>query len=172
MARCPECNKFVSYGEMEVEIQSEDYCNGEVTIELRAILPCADCGEELKEIYSTLEREIECPNRKSTGRFNANDYEDEMPIIANTLKPGEKFAPDANTKYFEDEDETFEYFEAEYADTYECFGDVKPNGKVVNLKKHYYGVNICPSFHCKVCGHDFHVELKEEFLPTDMEDLV
>ena len=45
-------------------------------------------------------------------------------------------------------------------------------GKVVNVKKHYYGANICPSFHCKVCGHDFNVELKEEFLTTDMEDLV
>lgn len=172
MARCPECNKFVSFGEMEVELQSEDYGEGYLNIELRAVLPCSECGEELKEEYITLEEEIVCPNCKATGVYNDNDYADKMPIIDEHIESGKKFIPDSNTKYFEDGEETFEYYEAEYADTYERFGDVKSNGKVVNLKKHYYGMNVCPSFHCKVCGHDFGVELKTEILPTDMEDLV
>jgi hypothetical protein len=50
--RCPQCNKFVAFDEGNVDdIQAEiDEVSGEVTIEGRIVLPCAECGEELKQL--------------------------------------------------------------------------------------------------------------------------
>ncbi len=50
--RCPSCEKFVSYDdgkvdEVEVDLDEE---TGTVTITGRVVLPCAECGDELKEL--------------------------------------------------------------------------------------------------------------------------
>lgn len=34
MARCPECNKFVSFGDMEVDLEGEDYAQGELRYQI------------------------------------------------------------------------------------------------------------------------------------------
>ena len=55
MARCNDCNRFVSYSEEEPEVQTEDFDydeeTGDVTlnIEIRRALCCDQCGTELKE---------------------------------------------------------------------------------------------------------------------------
>lgn len=59
MARCNDCNKFVSYGDIQAEIVSEQVDNDTVTVEVRIALPCADCGAELKETTLTFEQEID-----------------------------------------------------------------------------------------------------------------
>lgn len=46
--RCPDCNKFVSYDEQEPEL-SVDLQDGNITGSVRVVLPCAECGTELKE---------------------------------------------------------------------------------------------------------------------------
>lgn len=47
--RCPDCNKFVSYGEMEIEIDTE--IDGDtVTVSGTLILPCGNCGIQLKSL--------------------------------------------------------------------------------------------------------------------------
>ena len=54
MARCPECNKFVSFGEEPfVEIEDYNYDDGIVNIQTNITLECDDCGMSLKE--ATLE---------------------------------------------------------------------------------------------------------------------
>jgi hypothetical protein len=55
--RCPDCNKFVSYddsAEPELDLDVEDLT---VTGTVRIMLPCAECGTELKE--TTFDVEID-----------------------------------------------------------------------------------------------------------------
>lgn len=49
--RCPACNKFVPFDDSnEPEVNGVDVePNGEVTADVRVVLTCAECGEELKE---------------------------------------------------------------------------------------------------------------------------
>lgn len=47
--RCPQCNKFVSYGDGIVELEVHDQAGGEIQVDIRVVLPCADCSTELKE---------------------------------------------------------------------------------------------------------------------------
>lgn len=50
MARCPDCNKFVSYDtDQDPEVEGEDASGTTFTATVRRVLPCGDCGTELKE---------------------------------------------------------------------------------------------------------------------------
>ena len=50
--RCPSCEKFVAFDEGNVdEVEAEiDEDSGEIHISGRVVLPCAECGDELKEL--------------------------------------------------------------------------------------------------------------------------
>ena len=65
MARCPDCNKFVSYDDGDVDVQSEDVESGEVRVEVRIVKTCAECGTELKEatleLHGPFEHDCESP---------------------------------------------------------------------------------------------------------------
>lgn len=65
MARCTSCNKFVSIEQQEPEVTydqavSDDYVFGQV----RMVLSCAECGEELADAEQDFELAIdhECEN--------------------------------------------------------------------------------------------------------------
>ena len=49
--RCPDCNKFVAYDEAEPEIDddSPEVGDGNISFNVRIVNNCADCGTELKE---------------------------------------------------------------------------------------------------------------------------
>lgn len=49
--RCPDCNKFVGFDELNVDDVEVDIdeTTGQVSVSGRMVLPCADCGTELKE---------------------------------------------------------------------------------------------------------------------------
>lgn len=57
--RCPDCNKFVSFdAEVEPEVQeSFDPRTGVVSIDVRIVNACAECGAELKEASFQFEAE-------------------------------------------------------------------------------------------------------------------
>jgi len=62
--RCPNCNKFVSYDEPEVEIDEGNISEGDenefiATVSVRIVLKCAECSEELKEMNDDVEIEFE-----------------------------------------------------------------------------------------------------------------
>ncbi len=68
MARCSSCNKFVSNGDPEVEIQSGDEIEAELidgkliikaSPEVRVMIPCGECGQDLKEASFSFEIEEE-----------------------------------------------------------------------------------------------------------------
>ena len=58
--RCDQCNKFVSFDDSsEPEINNESIDdNGNVTIEARIVLTCAECGQEMKSGDFTLETTV------------------------------------------------------------------------------------------------------------------
>ena len=49
MARCPDCNKFVSYEEEAPEVELEVDAEGMVTGTVRIVNACGECGTELRE---------------------------------------------------------------------------------------------------------------------------
>jgi len=66
--RCPDCNKFVPNGDPEAEVQSgegftAEIENGELIIkcepEVRVMIPCGECGTELKDTTFNFEMETE-----------------------------------------------------------------------------------------------------------------
>lgn len=57
MARCPDCNKFVSYEEMEPEVEV-DVQDGIITGSVRIVNACSECGGELKEASLDVEETL------------------------------------------------------------------------------------------------------------------
>lgn len=57
--KCPDCNKFASYDEPEVEINSADMDGNNVTVEGTMMLRSACCNSDLKSWDFTLEAEVE-----------------------------------------------------------------------------------------------------------------
>lgn len=49
--RCPDCNKFVSYGEAEIQSVEDqgELKGGRIAIEAEITIPCGECGTALKE---------------------------------------------------------------------------------------------------------------------------
>lgn len=47
--RCPGCNKFVAYEEVDPEVEVQVDAEGHVTGTVQIVNACADCSEELKE---------------------------------------------------------------------------------------------------------------------------
>lgn len=47
--RCPDCNKFVSYDEPDVEVSNLEADEDFVRLDIRVSLRCAECGTDLKE---------------------------------------------------------------------------------------------------------------------------
>ncbi len=47
--RCPSCNKFVGYEEVEPEMEFSIDADGHVIGSVRIVNACQECGEELKE---------------------------------------------------------------------------------------------------------------------------
>ena len=69
--RCPSCAKFVGFDdgnvdEVEVELDED---TGVVTITGRVVLPCAECGEELKEL--SVDETVETADEFDTSVFMA-----------------------------------------------------------------------------------------------------
>lgn len=58
MARCPDCNKFVSFEMGEPEVDDPIVDGTSVTIEVRLTRCCVECGTELQEATITLEDEL------------------------------------------------------------------------------------------------------------------
>lgn len=139
---------------------------------MSAVLICGECGEGLKEISLELENdEVTCPHCKATGFYREGDYENKMPIIDECLEKGEEYIINDETKYFEHEDDMFKYCGSEDPEVFERFGDLKPNGKIVNAHKHYYGVTVFSNFLCKICGQDFEFNINQDVLSKEMDDI-
>jgi len=81
--RCEGCNKFVSYEQLEPEVNGLEYRNGYVEGDVRIVLACGECGTELKEAELPLSVEVVIPPEvvveEEGGTFHENpDYHAEV----------------------------------------------------------------------------------------------
>lgn len=96
--RCPDCNKFVSYDEQEPELDVQ--LDG-ATIEgtCRVVLPCAECGGELKEytfdISVDVESEHTCPAEEPEEGWPEDEEQFEL------ISENADFLSDLQTEYWD-----------------------------------------------------------------------
>lgn len=67
--RCPNCAKFVGLETQDPEAEDPSVDGGAVTVEVRVVRACADCGTELKEVT------VECSGELDEGVASAHDGE-------------------------------------------------------------------------------------------------
>lgn len=121
--RCPDCNKFVSFDEPEIESSNDAEVNdceqddgGQVTGSIRIVLKCADCGNELKDAELDYEATFEHTCKKRKKKQEPEFEVDGEPDFTST-------------------------------DRY----DGKP-GTPMRYRRHYYGAEISGIVVCKHCG--------------------
>lgn len=146
--RCPDCNKFVPNGDMEVESQSVDLDGSEVTISVRGVIPCGECGTELKsyefEVTESFEidHDANCPTQLDA------DHEDFVGEDNEIEDDGE---PEATERY-EDKDR---------------------HGKPIKnarYQKHLYGFTQIVTVKCVHCDATAEVVLQDEASASDFEE--
>lgn len=70
--RCPDCNKFVSYDDSQEPEVSLDVQGESIVGDVRIVLPCADCGTDLKEYTFDIDEGFEFPDSKD-GQHDEHD---------------------------------------------------------------------------------------------------
>ncbi len=68
--RCPDCEKFVSFDEPQCDIEDENITDeGQISGSVHIVLPCGECGTELKETNLEFEAEIDhdCAEKGDAG---------------------------------------------------------------------------------------------------------
>lgn len=87
--RCSDCNKFVSQEDGDVDVQNEDASGSQITVEVRIVQVCEDCGTDLKEATLSIERNLEDEVEYEEHNFEA-DYvaENGKPIDDDGVETG------------------------------------------------------------------------------------
>lgn len=150
--RCPDCSKMVSYGEPEAELQSEDVDDdGKVSATVRLVLPCGECGTELKD--NEFEFEIETPHECIMENVKCGKcglaMKDHSKNEGCVYEESEETGFDLN---MEDPETTEDYRPK--------FNIVKGVQKAVPMRyqKHYFGVKVAGTITCHKCGEEVHFE--------------
>lgn len=149
--RCPDCEKMVSYGEATTEILDESIDGGTFSCSVRIVLPCAECGTELKECILEFEQEIdhECPVEK-------NESQDEQ------------------SSAFEDTTYELEIDDPELIEDYRPKTRKLKNGteKPVPFRyqKHYFGVSISGKAICNRCGAEIEIDVSQDEQSSAFEE--
>lgn len=78
MARCPDCNKFVSYDEQEPDVNIDvvpnaDHTSLVISGTVTVTLPCAECGTELKTYEFEVEKEVDVEGLTDESSIDFND---------------------------------------------------------------------------------------------------
>lgn len=152
--RCPDCNKFVAYGDIEVEEQNCDINDNYIEGEVRVVLPCAECSTELKEYSFEISEEIihECSPELYA------DYQE-------TLDPSEKTS--------EEEDPEYELVSSDNWNPADRFQDTDKHGKKIKntrYMKHFYGFEGSVTVKCLKCGEEFEVNIAQDEQASAFEE--
>lgn len=146
--RCPDCNRFVSFDEPEIEWDVEVNQNN-VGGNVRIALPCAECGAELKEANLDFSLDIE--------------HECDPEVYATYVKSVEELGQFHS--YSEEDDPEYEITSEDFNAT-DRYEDKDKNGKTIKnsrYMKHFYGADILLEIVCLKCGEVIEVqELVEE----------
>lgn len=139
--RCPSCEKMVSYNTEETPEGEEPSLDGtSITMDVRRVLTCADCGEELKAADFSLEMELVIPDGADT--------------------PGVKQScgPDVSDHEWDES-----RLEPSIEPTIETEG--KGRGR-----KTFYGVTVSGSIACTECGIEATFEGFDRMQASHMEE--
>lgn len=142
--RCPDCSKMVSFDEPQATVESEEVSDdGQVNIEVRLVLPCAECGQELKETTFSFEHDLEhtCDPVKALENPDKSGFELQV-----------------------DDPETTEDFKPKV--------DAKGKPIPTRYQKHFYGVTVTGTATCNKCGEEIPFTLEDEIQSSGMDELV
>ena len=136
--RCPDCNKFVSYDEPNVEEENIDIFDNVIQGSIRVSLICSECGTELKENIFEIEEifEHECKLQDTNVDNNKENSEEEG----------------------------FEIVDS-YFDSVDRYKTEDKNGKPIKnarYMKHFYGFEGKITIKCLKCKQEFNVDVFDE----------
>jgi DNA-directed RNA polymerase subunit N (RpoN/RPB10) len=148
MARCNQCNKFVSYDEPQVEEQNCDVNDMTVEGEVSVTLCCADCGTEMSQAYLEFSEDFEheCEGEPTEEWLKDHEADDDPEF---SLESSDNWSP---TDRYEDKDR-----------------HGKPI-KNMRYQKHYYGAEGTATVKCLKCGKEFEVNIQVEEQASGFED--
>lgn len=148
--RCPDCNKFVPNGDPEAEVQSgEDFDatieEGKLIIkcepEVRVMIPCGECGTELKDTTFNFEMEHEHECGKLPKETPAEGIEIEGTI------------------------------EAEATDDYRTKDRHGKPIKNSRYQAHLYGAEVTATVTCPFCQESIEFTAQDEIESSGMDEL-
>jgi hypothetical protein len=147
--RCPNCSKFVPFDEPEVEVNDESVNTTDLSVGVRIVLKCADCGEELKDAELTddldLNEEHECPDSEKQDKMR------------------------------DDGEDLFELEGSLEAEGFDRYQDKDRHGKPIKSRRyqrHFYGANVTGQAKCLCCEEIFDVKLTLEEQASGFNELV
>jgi len=165
MARCPDCNKFVSYSDdlPEPDVQCDVDDTGHVTGTVVIVAACAECGTELKE--GSFDFDLTVDITKHTNR-KAPCAECGQPYAAHYPRWPDEFPEALNCPTDPDP-------RAEYVDPAEHELECETDSEMTSRRqgrKTYYGHHTTIHISC-ACGFQADAEIDDEMLVGDMDEL-
>jgi hypothetical protein len=162
--RCPSCQKFVSYGEPEVEVTdyAEEADDDTVTAEVQVSLACQECGEALKE--ATLEAQGQVAHECDLG-----DVVKHL-LSQNQDDPTKVGADDVDAAVA---DRVFDVDEVT-ADPLERTQDTDAKGKKITnprYQKQFYGATVEWAVTCGACQEKLTVTAEVEEQASAFEEV-
>lgn len=174
MPRCSSTEKFAGYDEMEIEIEDESLTNGEPPLysaTVRAVRPCAECGEEFAEFTFDVETdEIACPTCGTEGLPACPTCEGTGDVNNETCSSCAGTGEDAGA---EAEPIEFELLQSEASET-DRNETHNAKGKPISYRyqRRFLGVEVVATIHCPKCSEDFDVTASDEVQASSFEILV
>lgn len=161
MARCSSCNKFVSYGDPEIELQdvtlNTHETGGCVTVEAEVKLTCSDCSEAVKSATISAEQEFshECSPETKAEFEESQKAAGEPPF---NEESGEEFTVD---------DEQPDCEATDRQQTTDRHGKPIKNPR---YRRQYYGFTTTVEVKCNRCGEVISVDLEGEEQASGFEE--
>lgn len=150
--RCPDCNKFVPYdteAEPEANLELDD--SGQLTGDVRRVLPCGECGTELKD--TTFDIDVD---------------------LNEILQINDKPANLTDCSGGGDHEWDWESAEDPSVSADERMETKDKHGKPIKNSRYmtqYYGVLIEGTVKCKLCGLEASYEVKDEASASSFDEL-
>ncbi len=173
--RCPDCSKMVSYGEPEMEVESEDVdsSDGCVTATVRMVLPCGECGTELKDNEFELSADVdhECDAEAILCTCGHPLKEHKPSSCTHQLSEKEKCSC-KGYEAMEDDDFELELDEPESTEDYKPKANKYGKPVPMRYQKHFFGVRLTGSVTCNRCGEKIPVEMEDECQASGFNECV
>jgi hypothetical protein len=177
--RCPDCNKFVSFTDPEVEIHNVSTTEGSISVSGRVYLACVECGTELKERSFDLDADLihECASICTCGHEEPDHHSDEVdedgePITSCRIGSCscEEYDEENREPDFSNVGESD--VDSEVDDSYEPQFDKRGKPVKARYQRHYFTIKLYGEAECTACEERVAFSMEEKFSASDMDELV